>query len=86
LLRVAREYSLAARTPCPICGERTLRNVRYVFGPRLPNGGRAIGSKAELERLAAKPGEHRCFLVEVCTQCRWNHLLSASVLGVRRSA
>lgn len=80
LLRVGREYSRSATTACPICGEWTLRQVRFVFGPRLPSSGRCITSAKELERLAARAGEHRCYLVEVCVGCRWNHLLSSFVL------
>lgn len=83
LVRVGRECSLPSRSPCPVCAARTLRTVRFVFGPRLPRGGRAVTSEAELERLAAKAGEHRCYVVEVCTSCRWNHLLSSSVLRAR---
>jgi hypothetical protein len=86
LMRVARECSVAARTACPVCEERTLRHVRYVFGPRLPSGGRCISSEAELRRLAERAGDHRCYLVEVCTECRWNHLLSTFLLRPRRSA
>jgi len=86
LLRVGRDYSTAAPTPCPLCATRKLRHVRFVFGPRLPKEGRAINSKRELERLSQRTGEYRCYLVEVCMSCRWNHLLSASPLGAQRSA
>ncbi len=86
LMRVAVDCSMAARTPCPICDGRTLRHVRFVFGPRLPSGGRCISSEAELRRLADRAGDHRCYLVEVCTACRWNHLLSTFLLRSRRSA
>lgn len=86
LLRVGRDYSKAAPTPCPVCAVRTLRHVRFVFGPRLPKEGRAINSTKELERLAAKAGDYRCYLVEVCMSCRWNHLLSAAPLRARKSA
>ena len=86
LVRVGRECSTAARAACPVCRRRPLRNVRFVFGPRLPSGGRAITSDAELDRLAAKAGEHRCFEVEVCLECRWNHLLATYVLGPRSAS
>lgn len=86
LMRVANDCSEAARTACPVCEERTLRLVRYVFGPRLPRGGRCVSSEAELRRLAARPGEYRCYLVEVCRRCRWNHLLSTFLLRPLRSA
>ncbi|HNI33939.1 MAG TPA: DUF5318 family protein [Microthrixaceae bacterium] len=81
LLRVGRDYSRAAPTACPVCDERTLRHVRFVFGPRLPAQGRCVTSSKELARLAERPGDHRCFLVEVCIGCRWNHLLSTYPLS-----
>lgn len=86
LLRVAHSCSEPAGTPCPVCRARSLRNVRFVFGPRLPPGGRAVSSHSELDRLAGRSGEHRCYLVEVCIECRWNHLLSTTVLGAGRTA
>lgn len=85
LLRVAKSYSQPTRRTCPICDERDLREVRYVFGPRLPAGGRCVVSRAELERLAERVGTYRCYVIEVCTSCRWNHLLTASDLGSRGS-
>jgi hypothetical protein len=45
-----------------------------------------VTSKGELRRLADRSGEHRCFVVEVCPSCRWNHLLSTYLLGAERSA
>ena len=86
LLRVATSCSEPARSRCPVCAEPELRIVRFVFGPRLPSGGRAISSRSELARLAERAGEQRCYVVEVCTSCRWNHLQSSSLLGVERSA
>jgi hypothetical protein len=86
LMRVAHHASVPARGSCPVCESADLRNVRFVFGPRLPGGGRCVASVAELERLARRSGEHRCFLVEVCPDCRWNHLLSSYVLEPSRSA
>lgn len=86
LMRVAHGCSVAARTPCPVCGQRGLKIVRFVFGPRMPAGGRAVASEPELARLSSKSGEHRCYVVEVCVDCRWNHLQSTYVLGAERSA
>ena len=86
LMRVGKEYSRAASTPCPICAERSLKHVRFVFGPRLPAAGRCITSAKELQRLGERPGDYRCYLVEVCIGCRWNHLLSSYLLGPRKTA
>lgn len=86
LIRVARSCSEPAGKRCPVCDGRALAMVRFVFGPRLPKGGRCVTSAAELERLAQRAGEHRCYLVEVCPECRWNHMVSTFPLGAERSA
>jgi len=81
LLRVAEHYSQRATTPCPVCAEAQLRIVRYVFGPRLPAGGRAVASRAELRKLASGRSGLRCYTVEVCLGCRWNHLVEVVPLA-----
>jgi hypothetical protein len=81
LLRVAEHYSQRATTPCPVCAESELRIVRYVFGPRLPAGGRAVASRAELRKLANGRSGLRCYTVEVCLGCRWNHLVEVVPLA-----
>ncbi|MBK7320924.1 MAG: DUF5318 family protein [Candidatus Microthrix sp.] len=52
-----------------------LRLVRYVFGPRLPSGGRAVASAKGNEPIGRRKGDFRCYVIEVCTACAWNHLL-----------
>lgn len=81
LMRIALNCSQGSTVPCPVCAESTLRVVRFVFGPRLPAGGRPVATRAELRKLAEGPGERRCYTVEVCTSCRWNHLLQVAPLG-----
>lgn len=86
LMRVAESASVPEKSPCPICAGPGLRLVRFVFGPRLPHGGRAITSEAEMARLSSRVGDYRCYAVEVCVDCGWNHLQSSSLLGATRSA
>jgi hypothetical protein len=74
LLRNARHCARSTRRTCPICEHRHLVEVTYVFGPRLPKSGRCVMSPGELTALASKPGRHEAWIVEVCTECRWNHL------------
>lgn len=80
LMRVAVNCSQRSNVKCPVCSERNIRMVRYVFGPRLPAGGRVVASRSEMRRLATRSGEFRCYTVEVCTACRWNHLLQIEPL------
>ena len=75
LMRNARECGTALDVPCPICGEHTLVEVLYVFGPRLPASGRCIVTQADLERIRRRKGTFTAYDVEVCTGCRWNHLM-----------
>ena len=76
LLRNAVSASRRTRRACPICEERHhLREVTYVFGPRLPKSGRCITRADELATLAARAGRHEAYVVEVCTTCGWNHLV-----------
>jgi len=92
LLRVGANCSRKATAPCPVCGESTLRLVQFVFGPRLPSGGRVADGRAELRKLAERYGRNssaRTYTVEVCLTCRWNHLLevvplAAALPGARR--
>ncbi len=85
LLRVGRNCSQRARHDCPVCGEHELRLARFVFGPRMPAGGRVVASRSELVKLADRATSNglRCFTVEVCLACRWNHLLDITPVGGR---
>jgi hypothetical protein len=67
--------------PCPVCAEADLVHVTYVFGPRLPSGGRCVTSRAELDRLARRKAPYTAYTVEVCTDCGWNHLVRSYLLN-----
>ena len=84
LLRVGVNCGRRATAPCPVCGESALRLVQFAFAPRLPAGGRVVGGRAELQRLAQRYGrsaDARTYTVEVCIECRWNHLLEVMPLA-----
>lgn len=83
LLRVARHVGEPAADDCPICGGVGVVHVSFVFGPRLPAGGRVVASAAEMTRLSRGATELACYVVEVCPACSWNHLLRMHVLGGR---
>lgn len=75
LLRVAEHLGSATGEVCPICEEASLVHVSFAFGPRLPPGGRAIASKSELRTLARGRSDVSFYVVEVCGECGWNHLV-----------
>lgn len=85
LVRAAREVGTPIGDTCPVCDTQQLVHVTYVFGPRLPSHGRCITLRGELARLAARPGTHIAYVVEVCRRCSWNHLARRSTLAKANS-
>lgn len=75
LMRNARECGSPTADTCPICHDHDLVHVTYVFGPRLPAAGRCMVTEADLERIRRRKGAFTSYVVEVCPDCRWNHLL-----------
>ena len=84
LLRAAKHYGTSRRTPCPLCAKESLRNVTYLFGPRLPKSGRCITSSAELRDFDRRTEHYTAYIVEVCLECEWHHLLRAVPQGGAR--
>jgi hypothetical protein len=77
LLRAARYLGAEARRPCPVCRGRELRLLAYVYADGLKaNNGRAFAI-GEAMALAAQQRGGACYVVEVCTDCNWNHLAEA---------
>ncbi len=74
LLRAAANLGRATGERCPICEEAELVDVTFVFGARLPAGGRCVTTQAELARYWRRKDPVVCYVVEVCCGCRWNHL------------
>lgn len=85
LLRAARNLGRSASQPCPICEDENLVTVSFVFGPRLPAHGRAVSSAREMAKLRSRRDPAHCYVVEVCPDCAWNHLLQAFSVGGNRS-
>jgi hypothetical protein len=82
LLRVAKNLGRETDTECPICESEQLVHVTFAFGPGLPPGGLPLVNRRDLARNAAKGNaDVACYVVEVCTGCAWNHLLSVFVSG-----
>jgi hypothetical protein len=81
LLRAARNVGQATPDDCPICSEAKVVQVSFVFGPRMPPGGRCLTSPAELLALGRRAASLRCYVVEVCPECSWNHLLRLMPVG-----
>ena len=82
LLRAARFHGERTDAPCPVCRPRPLTHVTYTFGDcfRTDANGRARPTR-ELGTLARELPEFSVFVVEVCQECGWNHLVTSYVLG-----
>jgi Family of unknown function (DUF5318) len=77
LLRAARYLGQEASRPCPVCRKDELRLLTYVYGDGLKDdNGRPYSLHEGLAR-AASNGGGACYVVEVCTDCSWNHLSEA---------
>ncbi len=74
LIRAATHVGHVTKHDCPICEEAKLIYVSYVFGARLPAHGRCVTSAKEMATLSRSHDELACYVVEVCIECRWNHL------------
>ena len=81
LLRVAKNLGRETDTECPICEHEQLVHVMFAFGPGLPPGGLPLTDVGVLSKAARKSADVACYLVEVCTGCCWNHLLSVFAPG-----
>jgi hypothetical protein len=82
LMRAARNLGTPSLGECPVCGGEELKLVSYVYGDNLKQAnGRCLSSADELARLGARHDEFACYDVEVCVDCRWNHLRRSSLHG-----
>lgn len=81
LLKAARFHGVLTDDHCPICRTVLLAQVTYIYGDQLGHvSGSAIDPR-RLDELAGTVGEFRVYVVEVCSGCRWNHLLTSYSLG-----
>jgi uncharacterized protein DUF5318 len=84
LLRAARHIGREIEEPCPVCEGTNLREVRYVFGDHLRHlSGRVVYPDDWIDELVRTFDEFRCYTIEACVDCSWNHLVTCSVLGRR---
>jgi Family of unknown function (DUF5318) len=82
LLRAARNIGEADDHKCPICSHEAMRKVTYVYGEELKrNNGRVVYPDEWLTELAESHDRFTCYVVEVCTDCAWNHLVRSYMAG-----
>jgi hypothetical protein len=79
LMRAAKHVGESSRRDCPVCERSKLKLVTYVYGDGLKeHNGRVWPLDVGLSMAADRPGSW-CYVVEVCTECQWNHLHEAFV-------
>ncbi|MGJ6980658.1 DUF5318 family protein [Aestuariimicrobium soli] len=81
LVTSALHHGEISETPCPICEREHLLNLNYTFGDQLGMYSGRIKSTAELDEMQNNVGEFTVRVVEVCPDCRWNHLIETYTLG-----
>ena len=81
LKKAAKFHGEKTERVCPVCEEKCLVELQYVFGDELgPYSGR-LKSTSELRAMAVQHGEFRVYVVEVCQDCGWNFLVRSFQLG-----
>ncbi|MCT1458010.1 DUF5318 domain-containing protein [Aestuariimicrobium sp. p3-SID1156] len=81
LVKSALHHGRLAGQECPICASDRLMLLDYVFGDQLGQYSGRIRSPEELEEMQDSFGEFTVREVEVCPDCRWNHMTRSFVLG-----
>ncbi|HEX8002415.1 MAG TPA: DUF5318 family protein [Mycobacteriales bacterium] len=92
LLRAAKYHGEPSETPCPVCKKGPLTHVTYTYGDVFKDTNGRVRATVELAALEREHAEFTVYVVEVCRECAWNHLVTSYVLGTnglkarRRSA
>ena len=82
LLRAGKNIGDPLSAPCPVCSHEALKLVRYVFGDELKtHSGKVVYPADWLTELAASHDQFTCYVVEVCVDCSWNHLVHSYMAG-----
>jgi hypothetical protein len=81
LLKAAKFHGITGAQRCPICRKVDLRLVTYAFGEQLGHLSGSAMAPSRLDDLARTTGEFRVYVVEVCSECHWNHLVVSYSLG-----
>jgi Family of unknown function (DUF5318) len=81
LRNAARFHGEPTEQRCPVCRKENLTHVHYIYGDELRQSAGQARARAELSVLAMTLREFQVFVVEVCRECHWNHLVEQFLLG-----
>jgi hypothetical protein len=79
LLRAARHMGEPTSRPCPVCEGPGLRLLAYVYADELKRDNGRVWAIDKALAITARCKSGACYVVEVCTECSWNHLTEAFV-------
>ena len=85
LLRAAKHHGEATDVQCPVCRREVLTHVTYTYGDALGQYSGRIKATRELTQMENEVHEFTVYVVEVCQNCGWNHLVESYVLGHGRA-
>lgn len=77
LCAAAEHHGVDMAKRCPMC-EAPMRLTTWVYGAELGRRAGSARNAEEIAEFAADGLEFTVHWVEVCTACRWNHLLRAA--------
>lgn len=82
LMRAAKNIGRPLARPCPVCAGESLREVSYVFGDQLKHlSGRVVYPDTWVKELSDTYDEFRCYAIEACIGCGWNHMAACYLVG-----
>ena len=81
LIRSAKYHGEPSEQACPVCRSEKLTLLHYTFGDQLGQYSGRIKRTPELEEMAHEFGEFKVVVVEVCPDCKWNHMIMSYLLG-----
>jgi len=81
LIRAALHHGDLTQRRCPVSNCGRLITLNYTFGDQLGQYSGRIKSTEELEEMENEYGEFSVYIVEVCPECGWNHVVESYVLG-----
>ena len=81
LIRAALHHGSLSEQRCPVGSCGRLLRLNYTFGDQLGQYSGRIKSNEELENMENEYGEFTVYVVEVCSECGWNHVIESYVLG-----
>lgn len=81
LLRAAKFHGEPVARACPVCRHCALALLRYAYSDELGQYSGRLRTAEEVITLAGDYGHVHVYVVEVCRDCAWNHLLASYVVG-----